>query len=88
MKTVNKWIPLVACTLTLALLGCKSSTQQSAQQTPHNPLLIGLPRIRPAGTNKRRQMQINRLRRPRQSPQRPERNRSRSPRGPVWKSAW
>ena len=33
MKTVNKWIPLVACTLTLALLGCKSSTQQSAQQS-------------------------------------------------------
>src|SRR5437879_8572637 len=36
MKTGNKWIRLVACTLTLALLGCKSSNQQSAPPAAAN----------------------------------------------------
>jgi hypothetical protein len=36
MKTGNKWIPLVACMLTLALLGCKSSNQQSTPPAATN----------------------------------------------------
>jgi hypothetical protein len=36
MKTGSKWIPLVACALTLALLGCKSSNQQSAPPAATN----------------------------------------------------
>jgi len=36
MRTGNKSIPLVACMLTLALLGCKSSNQQSAPPAATN----------------------------------------------------